>query len=94
MIILVRSEKFDLPVLACHALVCDCLSERNIALRSPEASPEEILRLAVVDAERHGFSMRHLLSLDCFHYAQAKIADAVMLTNDRQLRATDLRVAP
>jgi ribonuclease VapC len=75
-------------------VVCDWRGERTIALQHPGASPEEILRPAIVTAERHGGGRKHLCSLDCFHDAQAKAVEAGMLTNNRLLRTTDWQSAP
>jgi len=75
-----------------RAVVCDWRGERTIALQHPGAPPEEILRPAIVT--RHGGGRKHLCSLDCFHDAQAKAAQARLLTNNRLLGTTDWQGAP
>ena len=93
-LILARPEKLDAPLPDTLGAIMQWLSERKIELRDPQASPADILSLAISAAIQQGVGKRCLSSFDCFHYAHAKAAGAPILTSDRLLRATDAAVAP
>ena len=93
-LILARPEKLEAPLPDTLGAVMQWLRERKIELRDAQASPAEILSLAISAAVQQGVGKKRLSSFDCFHYAHAKAAGAPILTNDRLLRATDVAVAP
>jgi ribonuclease VapC len=93
-IVLARPEKFDAPFDVMARAVEDWLAERGIALKFPEASAADTLRAALEAAAKWKVGRRYLSSLDCFHYAHAKLANAPMLTRDVVLRQTDLKTLP
>jgi ribonuclease VapC len=93
-IVLARPEKFNASFEEMASAVEEWLSERGIALRFPEAAPADVWRVALNAAAKWKVGRRYLSSLDCFHYAQAMLADAPMLTSDVLLRRTDLKTVP
>ena len=66
---------------------------RDIGLRESPA-PREVSARPVAVAEAHGVGKRALSSLDCFHYAYAKVAREPVFTLDARLRATDVETLP
>lgn len=92
-IVLARPDHLKCSYAEAEALVVAWLAERHIDLREP-ASPREVLSHAIAVAEKHGLGKRYLSNFDCFHYAHAKAAGAVLLTLDRVLIETDAETLP
>lgn len=93
-IILSRPEKYGASFEAMASVIEKWLADCGIALKLPEAPPAELFRAALHAAATWKVGRKYLSSLDCFHYAQAKLANAPMLTRDQVLRQTDLKTLP
>ena len=92
-IVIARPGQLDCTFGIAMKAVLSWLENRNIALRQV-ADANAVLRHAVAVAQLQGVGRRGLSALDCFHYAYAKSAGAVLLTLDERLRATDVATRP